>query len=101
MILLLLALVLLAVPVYGVVRWILIAGRAASQAEAVAAFLQLLPEALRGPYRAELFFVACGLGAFALAWFALRTVARLVRLVAWLVIGLAGLLVAWNLFTLM
>lgn len=101
MILLLLALVLLAVPAYGAVRWILIAARSASQAEAVAAFLQFLPEAMRDPHRATLLFVVCGLAALMLAWFALRTVAAIVRMVAFLVIGTAGLLVAWNLFSLM
>lgn len=101
MILLLLAIVLLAVPVYGMVRWILIAARSASQAEAVAAFLQFLPEALRDPHRVTLVFIVCGLAALFLAWMALRTVAAIVRLVAFLVIGAAGLLVAWNLFTLM
>ncbi len=101
MILLLLALALLAVPVYLAARWIAIAARAAGHEAAVAAFLEFLPASLRDARNVTWVSVAFGLAAFALAWFALRTVARLVRLVAMLVIGAAGLLVAWNLFSLM
>jgi hypothetical protein len=101
MILLLLALVVLAVPVYGVIRWVLIAGRTASQAEAVAAFLQFLPEALRDPQKVTLICIVCAVAAVFLALMALRTLAAIVRVVAYLVMGVAGLLVAWNLFTLM
>jgi hypothetical protein len=100
-ILLLLALALLAVPVYLAARWITVAVRAASHEAAVAAFLQFLPESLRDPQRITWVSVACALVAFALAWFAMRTVARVIRTVAMLVLGLAGLLVLWNLFTLM
>ena len=101
MILLIAALALLAVPVYLAARWIAIAVRAASHEAAVAAFLRFLPDSLRDPQRITWVSVACALCAFVLAWFALRTVARLIRFVAMLVIGVAGLLVLWNLFTLM
>ncbi len=101
MTLLLLALALLAVPVYLAARWIAIAVRSASHEAAVAAFLAFLPESLRDARHLTWVSVACGVAAFALAWFALRTVARLVRMVAMLVIGVAGLLVLWNLFSLM
>jgi hypothetical protein len=101
MILLVLALAVLAVPVYLAARWIAIAVRAASHEAAVAAFLQFLPESLRDARDVTWASVACAFVAFALAWFALRTVARLIRFVAMLVIGVAGLLMLWNLFTLM
>jgi len=101
MMLLIAALALLAVPALLAARWIAIAVRAASHEAAVAAFLQFLPEALRDPHKVTLVAIGCGVAALFLAWMALRTLASIVRMVAYLVIGAAGLLVAWNLFGLM
>lgn len=102
MLLLLLALVFLALPVYAAVRGILISTRVGlSQAEMVALFLQFLPEPLRHPQGATWIFIACALAAFGCAWFALRLVKTVVKLVVYLVIGVAGLLMMWNLVSLM
>jgi hypothetical protein len=101
-ILLLLALVFLAVPVYGAVRWILISTRVGlNQAEMVALFLRFLPEPLRDADVATWLFIVSALAAFGCAWFALKLVKTAVKLVVWLVIGVAGLLMMWNLFSLM
>jgi hypothetical protein len=96
-----LAVVVFAFPLYMFIHWIVVSKTAPTFPEAVVRFKAALPEALQPAGRLEWTSAGACLVAAIVAGFALRALSSFVRGVFKVFIGVALLLGAWYLWTLM
>lgn len=88
-------------PIYAFVRWVVVFDANVPRETVIANFTAGFPTFMRDPHAITLWSVYACAVAFALALISRRFAGTVPRLIAAAVAGVAGILGAWNLFTMM